>query len=110
MTLCEDCFEWTPQCPRCGGSQDRKGQRYCKKCHAAWMRENRPAHSEFTDEQRKKANCRSYSHVLRDRGHLVKKACACGELEVEMHHPDYDDPRTVVWICRECHLELHRRQ
>ncbi|MET4187657.1 hypothetical protein ABIB86_000394 [Bradyrhizobium sp. JR1.7] len=27
-----------------------------------------------------------------------------------MHHPDYSQPRLVVWLCRSCHLDLHYPQ
>jgi hypothetical protein len=24
-----------------------------------------------------------------------------------MHHPDYLRPLLIIWMCRECHCELH---
>lgn len=26
---------------------------------------------------------------------------------LEMHHPDYNDPTKIVWLCKKCHLGLH---
>lgn len=101
----------TPPCSRCGGPRDRHPERYCTKCHAAWMREHRPRHSELTDEQRKKANCRAYTKVLIKRGTLVPQPCErCGEVEVQAHHPDYSDPRRVEWLCKQCHRALHQAE
>jgi hypothetical protein len=27
-----------------------------------------------------------------------------------MHHPDYDKPLEVVWVCRSCHLDIHAEE
>ena len=29
--------------------------------------------------------------------------------KVEAHHPDYSKPLIVQWLCRECHLAIHRK-
>lgn len=97
-------------CSACHARRDRGMQRYCKKCHAAYMRENRPKHSELTPEQRKKANARSYAHVYRDRGLIEIKPCEKCGATAEMHHEDYSKPTQVRWLCRECHLEHHKAE
>ena len=100
------------QCSKCGGDLgDRYGkQRYCKSCHAAYMRATRPKHSDLPDHQRKKANTRAYSKVLVKRGEIKKMPCeVCGSKNSERHHDDYDNPRDVRWFCRKHHLELHRK-
>ena len=71
------------------------------------MRTHRPKHSELSPEQRRKAITRAYSNVLQRRGKLVPRPCRCGSRKVEKHHPDYANPRRVVWICRPCHLKSH---
>lgn len=96
-------------CSGCHARRDRGMQRYCKKCHAEYMRLNRPKHSELTPEQRKKANARSYAHVYRDRGKIEWRPCGkCGSADSQMHHEDYSKPTEVTWLCRECHLEHHK--
>ncbi len=100
----------TRACSGCGGDLgDRHGkQRYCKSCHAAHMRINRPKHKELSDEARKKANCRAYTHVLIKRGKIIKGLCeVCNSSKVESHHEDYNNPRLVRWFCRIHHLDLH---
>jgi len=43
-------------------------------------------------------------------GKLVKQPCwTCGEEKVEAHHPDYDKPLDVIWLCRKHHLEIHKK-
>jgi len=65
----------------------------------------------MTDEQRLKDNCRSYAHVYLRRGKIQRKPCIhCGESKAEMHHPDYNKPLDIVWLCRPCHLALHAEE
>lgn len=93
----------------CGcGNACRDGQNNCLECHAAYMREHRLKHSELTPEAKKKANARSYANVYLRRGKIKKQTCKCGDSNSQMHHEDYDKPLEVIWLCRECHLDLHR--
>lgn len=72
------------------------------------MRENRPKHSDLSDVERRKANCRSYANVYQRRGKLKKEPCEkCGVDHAEKHHDDYARPLDVRWMCRPCHLEHH---
>ena len=43
------------------------------------------------------------------RGSLVAGPCArCGKAgKVQAHHEDYSRPLDIVWLCYECHLEVH---
>lgn len=98
-------------CCKCG-KKSRPDQRYCNSCHAEWMRLYRPKHSELKEESRKKANARSYLHVYVKRGKVLKvENCEiCGALNTEAHHEDHSQPLSVNWICRKCHLDLHKMQ
>ena len=44
-------------------------------------------------------------------GKIVPWPCCalpeCSETKVEAHHPDYDAPLDVVWICGPHHKQLH---
>jgi hypothetical protein len=82
---------------------------YCNPCHAEYMRLTRPKHSELNPEAKMKANARSYAHVYRDRGYIAKSNCIeCGSPDSQMHHEDYSKPIDVTWLCRPCHLKIHR--
>lgn len=102
-------------CSKCGGTviwrdyggNNRLPPRYCRPCHAAYMREWREAHP---DGYTKKHKARAIAGVYRRRKKLVAiEACeSCGDPTAEMHHLDYDRPLEVLWLCRRCDVTLHR--
>jgi site-specific recombinase XerC len=95
-------------CSSCGGPVDRNG-RYCRACHNAYMREWRKTHPQSEAEKRK-SNTRAYTNVLVKRGQLTKAPCRdCEAEKVQAHHPDYGQPRLVVWLCQSCHRAEHTR-
>lgn len=66
-------------------------------------------YSELTPEQKRRANCRSYAFSYLRRGKLQKLTCEhCGSEDSQMHHEDYSKPLEVMWLCRICHMNLHR--
>lgn len=85
--------------------------RYCLSCHNEYMRVNRKKHKELTPEQRLKANCRSYLNVYIKRGKIIPQPCSiCNSLDnIEAHHEDYTKPLEVIWLCREHHLDHHKK-
>lgn len=41
---------------------------------------------------------------------LQRQPCAvCGAEPTDGHHPDYDRPLVVIWLCRRCHAAEHRK-
>jgi hypothetical protein len=97
------------RCGTCGKPRYRAGQRLCNDCHAAYMREWRKTHKP-SEEQRRKAITRAYTKVLIKRGHLARGPCAaCGIEPAQAHHPDYSNPRLVVWLCEPHHRQHHWR-
>ncbi|PTQ72744.1 hypothetical protein [Celeribacter persicus] len=44
-------------------------------------------------------------------GVIERKPCeCCGDPKTEAHHPDYDRPYDVQWLCRKCHKALHAKE
>ena len=97
------------RCSGCRGVRDRLGQRYCRACHAAYMRRNRPKDSQLPTEAKMHQLARKKANVYQTRGKLIPRPCEdCGSTGVQKHHPDYVQALDVVWLCRPCHLARHR--
>lgn len=99
-------------CSKCDEPLEAKRigkQRYCLKCKNENARLNRKKYLELTKDERRKASIRSITKEYVKRGYLEKvNICNCGSTKTEAHHPDYNNPRLVEWMCRACHIELHK--
>jgi hypothetical protein len=44
-------------------------------------------------------------------GNMTKSSCRdCKIIEkVQAHHPNYDRPLDVIWLCQQCHRNEHRK-
>lgn len=91
-------------CSICTGPRE-SDYAYCRECRNTYRRQTRPAYRDLTEAEKVKARCRAYTNVLLARGLLRKENCPCGSPDVEAHHLDYGDPRSVQWLCRECRAE-----
>jgi hypothetical protein len=100
----------------------------CKACARYDVRQNRKArlaHYTEYDRQRSKDPARIRAirmtrttkkrrasiavHNAVKRGKMTKLPCeVCGNPKSEAHHPDYDKPLDVMWLCRKHHADIHR--
>ena len=116
MKRCTKCHENKPLNRYSKHSNSPDGLAYwCKDCVNAYLR--RCYHTRITQRQQyRKANRHKlYANLLLHRavkrGELIRptgcdscqKTCKPGG-----HHPDYNRPLIVKWLCTPCHLELHR--
>jgi hypothetical protein len=70
----------------------------------------RKSYAELPEKEKKKCRARAYARVYVKRGKIQKEPCevpGCKE-EAQMHHPDYNQPLKVEWMCRGHHMMWHR--
>jgi hypothetical protein len=64
----------------------------------------------YTRQHPKKIAARLAVGAALKRGDLVRQPCeVCGDPEVHGHHPDYDKPLDVLWLCPFHHFAWQRR-
>ena len=98
---CKDCVRLYGQ-SEAGKRSDRKYSRSEK------GREADRKHYYNSPEKAKALN--ALNHAIRDGKINRPDFCeSCfQEKFVEGHHPDYDKPLEVTWLCKKCHTELHK--
>lgn len=58
----------------------------------------------------KKKNARRKVELALSSGTLKKLPCEkCGKKRSQAHHPDYDKPLKIVWLCTLCHRHIHKK-
>lgn len=103
-------LEWICQFPECGKMVISAHKRTLCDEHSnpsgrlRLMKKRRPeiiVSYNHTDSLRKKIK----------RGTIDKPVCVnCGEKDdIHFHHPDYSKPKSVIPLCRNCHIEEHRK-
>lgn len=84
----------------------RLGEKYLQKYrreHPNYMREYNAKNKAYH-----KVRCITNSAIKS--GKLVRLPCEnCGEQQSEAHHIDYNKPLEVMWLCRRCHEEWHKK-
>ena len=138
MKTCADCGEHKPL-TEYYRSRPTNTRKRCKPCHKALAKRTRDANLEVfrareraSDRRNPKTINRALS-IIRTRkwvannpvkhaahkavlravrnGTLVKQPCAtCGTAHrVHGHHEDYTKQLDVIWLCPQCHSDVHRK-
>ena len=108
---------FTSSCKSCLKQRDsaryEKERAYRAANHKKYMAtpEGKYAHARAIAEWKSKNAVRYAANVILSnavkRGKIQKQPCwVCGE-NAEAHHPDYDRPLDVVWLCNTHHREVH---
>jgi ribosomal protein S27AE len=117
---CGMCLQWLPRDRFAKSARGDGRQRRCRDCqrlsHCEWQRRTRQAARETaryrTDpEHAKRVRARQRMGRRVQRGTLPRQPCErCGAPEAQTHHPDYDKPTEIRWLCPKCHGAEHYPQ
>lgn len=91
-----------------------KEKDYRAERHKAYMQteDGKKSHAAACARWKERNKLRRAAHVILGNavrsGRVQKLPCwICGSEHVEGHHPDYDAPLSVVWLCAVHHKEIH---
>lgn len=96
----------------------RKYKRKDKDYYKKWCNNNRSKVKRYHEEYYK-LNNNNFKRKTRNKTNnlinckiilKVNKCSQCNSTKnIEKHHSDYNDAENIVWLCRKCHRELHRK-
>lgn len=113
-------------CVECIKEQDRNPAK--KEKNRKWKQENRDRQKEYNQKYKKRIHQAEEGHdaEIRRRYNAAKylfRAIEAGEVvkpdicsnceqtgDIQGHHWDYDRPLDVVWLCRQCHADIHNKE
>ena len=124
LNKCKECVkartkmyaDANPDKVRLLGREKRRRPKY-KEIDKLWHQqhpEQRRSHRlkwEAQNRDKRKAE-QAVSNAIRDGKLLRSSQCSqCGATgDIEAHHPDYDKPLDVVWLCTACHGETRHKE
>lgn len=109
LNICKDCtkkrihFYWED-----GRGKVVDKKRGSKEERKEWQKENS---KKMRQKYAKKYKCRAIFWNKFKTGSIKKMPCSICNTEelVEAHHPDYNKPFLVQWLCSKHHKEWHRK-
>lgn len=97
-----------PVCADCGQPRSAK-KVYCEPCRSK-RRKVRVKAKNRKEKENGHSKAHKFVGMAIECGILVPTACECcgSEKLIDAHHSSYDYPLAVTWLCRPCHMQLHR--
>jgi len=111
---CNNCGKL---CVRCIGEFSKRTKHFCsRKCLGkSQSREIDNLSRRFgtgkltPDETLRRIGVRFKLNKAIGKGVVVRQSCSeCGLEKSEAHHPDYNKPLDVIWVCRQHHALIHK--
>lgn len=87
-------------------SVSSKKDTLCRYCYNQYQRDYNKSQISI-----KKNKARNIANLLVRSGIIIMEPCKlCGDNEAEKHHPNYDNPSDVTFLCKNCHTDFHKLQ
>lgn len=94
----------------CRGCNAERGKRYRKTATGAANFYKSTLNQNRKYPKKYKARCMVRDAIKNGSIHRPSECSACSkETTPDAHHPDYNKPLEVLWLCRQCHIGLHRK-
>ena len=94
--------------------REREGEEATKQKWNDWYeknKEHRRAYQRARQDKRKSYAHNALQYALRKERIIRPEHCSSCDKECkpDAHHPDYDKPLEVIWLCRSCHRLLQNK-
>jgi len=91
-----------------GKKSKSKYSSLCKECQRQYYKEWYKKHNRNRNKKAVKA-CSLFNQYMKENNIQRPQFCSiCGkEDNIRAHHPDYSKPLEIIWVCRQCHREIH---
>lgn len=115
LTKCDYCDKefWETQ-----SHHNRKKRHFCcTPCYANYRHDFLPKEEQHAykngglpiEEKQKRLKARSDLNHAIQQGKINRLPCRlCGKKQSQAHHPDYNKPLDVEWLCLDCHWQIHK--
>jgi hypothetical protein len=105
---CKDCARLRMKASRQANVESRRLYDLKRKHSPSRCAAKNEAAKIYAKRHRARMNCNSAIYYALKAGRVQKTPCfICGAVESEAHHPDYDQPLSVIWLCKAHHKQLH---
>lgn len=103
-------------CRKCKQELDREYSRKYRKDNPEWKKmdnkKNLPLQRKLVREYQRKFPKRVIANrkanAMKKSGKIKQENCiVCGSEKSVMHHPNYDKPCEIIWLCQLHHKQLH---
>lgn len=79
-----------------------------KEYYTRYNKEHPEKMKRYREEHPEKVICQNAINSLIRSGKLIRQPCSlCGKPKAHAHHPDYNKPLDVIWLCQSHHKQLH---
>jgi hypothetical protein len=87
---------------------DKMNEKFGKEYHREWEKKHRIERRLYKNTwDRNHREGKTYLKRLR-RNKISNSNCVfCGQTKTDGHHPNYDKPYLIIFLCHSCHMKLH---
>lgn len=111
----ESSKRWQLKNPTYNHEHYLKNKKHYNEQSKIWWGKNKDKAAQSNKEWRKnnpeKCNAHNKTRSLRERKNWTSEKCALcdSNIDICIHHENYNLPYSIIFLCRTCHNKIHRR-